>query len=163
MQYSEFTSLDACSPCGEGLITAGVGSTSFDDCETPPGYIYDDTSEILDACPVGEFSVGGSVVTACTVCPTNASNASAGSSSCECMPGMYLDGTGCVSCGINSFKIGLGDQRCDLCIPGTSTDGRDGCTSYVDCTLRASNSDQSGDDDATVSAGTIVVLSLIHI
>lgn len=133
----------ACMSCGDGMTTAGQGSTSTSQCYTLPGYGYDDGGAF--PCEYGYWSAGGGQ-DPCNYCGygynTTANRTVAGpairgatsADDCVVAQGYTLQASGAVApCPQGAFKPLFGAGVCTTCPDGTSTTVLGAASGLADC------------------------------
>lgn len=129
------SSCSVCGTCGPGLYRTGCGVSPW----TSAGSCV--------ACPAGKFKnttgAWNTVCTQCPVCPANSvydiSNTcgQASPGTCVCDKGYYRDNTDntCKLCELNHYKDWTGDQACNTCNSGMTTDAT-GSTDKTACNCK---------------------------
>ncbi|XP_025088198.1 proprotein convertase subtilisin/kexin type 5-like [Pomacea canaliculata] len=125
-----------CTACNATFTTAGIGSTSSDNCNITacsPGYMRNSSTNQCVQCAVGYYQPlkWQDMCLQCNANYTTANTASTSASDCRfyCQPGYEVQTPGvatCSPCSRGKYKTNNGDDKfraCQTCSSGMTTDG----------------------------------------
>ncbi|XP_025088235.1 proprotein convertase subtilisin/kexin type 5-like [Pomacea canaliculata] len=125
-----------CTACNAAFTTAGIGSTSSDNCNITacsPGYKRNSSTNQCEACNYGYYQPlkWQDMCLQCNANYTTANTASTNTSDCRfyCQPGYEVQTPGvatCSPCARGKYKTNDGDDKfraCQTCSSGMTTDG----------------------------------------